>query len=433
MREDNYQKFLASKRMAHAPSGFDSGAFHGPLFPFQQFIVDRALRMGKMAVFADCGMGKTLMQLEWAHQVHARTGRQVIVAAPLAVGNQSVAEAIRFGYDATFSKRPTKEAAICITNYDSLHHFDAADYAGIVADESSILKGQGAMRRMIQDFVTRIPYRLACTATPAPNDYTELGNHSEFVGGLSSAEMLASYFVHDGGETSVWRLKGHARRAFWHWVASWSVFCAKPSDLGFNDEGYDLPPLRYHHHQVGGGFDAGLLFDVEAESLTERRDARRASLKDRCEMAASLVNESDEPWLVWCDLNAESELLDRLIPSAIEVQGSHKDDYKSDALIGFAEGRYTDLISKPTIAGFGMNYQHCSNMAFVGLSDSWEQIYQAVRRSWRFGQVNPVNAHVITSLAEGAVVRNIQRKDANAKAMAAELSEIAREIYAQNR
>lgn len=424
-----YAKFLRKKAISHPTIGFDCDDVHPSLFSFQQLTVKRALKLGRSAAFLDCGMGKTFIQLDFADKVAEREGKPVIVLTPLAVSAQTVAEAHRFGYEASFSKRQDMTTPIQVTNYANIHHFDPAMYAGIVADESSILKGDGPMRKSVQGMADQIKYRLSCTATPAPNDYMELGNQSEFVGNLSSAEMLATYFCHDGGETAKWRLKGHARKEFWRWVASWSVLCSRPSDLGFDDAGYELPPLEYHQHVVGEGYDAGLLFNVEAESLHERRSARRDSLEERCAKAASIVNASDKPWVVWCNLNDESTMLAKMIEGAVEVQGSHSDEHKEDAMIGFVSGKYKRIVTKPSIAGWGMNWQHCSNQAFVGLSDSWEQLYQAVRRSWRFGQKNTVNIHIITSAAEGAVVRNIQRKDENARLMAEELSQIARSIY----
>ncbi len=427
-----YAEFLESKKIQHQPAGIESFRLAKHLKDFQAFTVDRALRLGRMAAFLDCGMGKTVIQLEWAAQISKAKRKPVIVVTPLAVSGQTVAEAEKFGYAAHFGRTPSGDSKIQVTNYASLGNFSPEGYAGIVIDESSILKGDGPMRKSLQAFSSHIPYRLACSATPAPNDYTELGNHSEFVGSLSSSEMLATYFVHDGGETSVWRLKGHARRDFWKWVASWAVFAARPSDIGFSDDGYILPPLAYHQHVVGAGFDAGLLFEVEAESLSERRQSRKDSLVDRCSAAAQMVNASTEPWIVWCGLNSESELLAEMIPDSVEVQGSHSDDEKERAMAGFSAGRHRVIVTKPSIAGFGMNWQHCRNQAFVGLSDSWEQLYQAVRRSWRFGQREQVNVHIITSKAEGAVVRNIQRKDAQALAMASELSSIAKEIYVSN-
>ncbi|NJL70690.1 MAG: helicase [Candidatus Competibacteraceae bacterium] len=428
----DYQQFLASKRRMFGECGFEPDTLNKKLFAFQTRIVETALRKGRYAIFADCGMGKTLMQLEWARRVSERENRPVLTVTPLAVSAQTFDEAQRFGYMAEFSRRPNMTTPIQITNYSNIEHFEPSSFAGLVIDESSILKGDGPMRRSMQAFADRIKYRLACTATPAPNDFTELGNHSEFVGSLSHSEMLATYFVHDGGDTSKWRLKGHAKQDFWRWVASWAMFCSKPSDLGFDDKGYNLPALTYHQHEVGAGFDAGLLFDVEAESLSERRAARKDSIEDRCAKAADMVNASDESWVVWCNLNAESEKLASLIPDAIEVTGSDSDEHKADAMIGFAQGKHRVIVTKPSIAGWGMNWQHCRNQVFVGLSDSWEQLYQAVRRSWRFGQQKEVHIHIVTSKAEGAVVRNIERKDKQAKELMNELSAIARSIYVSN-
>jgi hypothetical protein len=432
-KAERYKAFLNRKALSHPATGFKAKKVHDDLFSFQKFTVRRALELGRSGAYLDCGLGKTFVQLEFASQVAKREKKPVLVLTPLAVSMQTVAEAERWGYKASFSRRQDMTTPIQVTNYANIHHFDPAMYAGIVADESGCLKGDGPLRKSVQSLADQIPYRLSCTATPAPNDYMELGNQSEFVGNLSSAEMLATYFCHDGGETSKWRLKGHARKDFWRWVASWSVFAAKPSDLGFSDEGYRLPPLEYHQHIVGEGYDAGLLFDVEAESLQERRNARRDSIEDRCAKAAQLVNGSGEPWVVWCNLNDESAMLAKMIDGAVEVQGSHSDEHKEDAMVGFASGRYRHIVTKPSIAGWGMNWQHCASQAFVGLSDSWEQLYQAVRRSWRFGQTRSVNIHIITSMAEGAVVRNIQRKDDQARVMSEELSQIAREIYVQNR
>jgi len=429
LRKASYQDFLRKKAISHPAIGWDCRSVHKSLFDFQKFSVRRALKLGRSAAFLDCGMGKTFIQLEFSDKVAKRVKKPVLVLTPLAVSAQTVMEAHRFGYSASFSRRQDMTTPIQVTNYANIHHFDPAMYAGLVADESSLLKGDGPLRKSVQAMADQIEYRLSCTATPAPNDYMELGNQSEFVGNLSCSEMLATYFCHDGGETATWRLKGHARKEFWRWVASWAIFCAKPSDLGFADGGYRLPPLEYHQHVVGEGYDAGLLFDVEAESLQERRTARRDSIEERCAKAASIVNASDKPWVVWCNLNDESAMLAKMIHGAVEVQGSHSDEHKEDAMIGFVSGKYQRIITKPSIAGWGMNWQHCADQAFVGLSDSWEQLYQAVRRSWRFGQTKSVNIHIITSAAEGAVVRNIKRKDDNARMMAEELSQIARSIY----
>jgi DNA modification methylase len=296
-------------------------------------------------------------------------------------------------------------------------------FGGVVLDESSILKSfTGATRNLVIEYFANTPMKLCATATPAPNDFMELGNHSEFLGVLTRTEMLSTFFVHDGGDTSKWRLKGHAEEEYWKWICQWAVMLRQPADLGYENNGFILPPLNYHHHVVKSERNLdGFLFPVEAQTLMERRGARRNSLNERVELCAALVNESTEPWLVWCDLNAEGDALTKLIPDAVQVAGRHKDEDKESRMFGFSEGKHRVLISKPSICGWGMNWHHCSNVAFVGLSDSWEQWYQAIRRCWRFGQTREVNCHVITSEAEGAVVRNIQRKEADAARMAKEM------------
>jgi len=357
--------------------------------------------------------------------VVSKYNKPVLILAPLAVSKQTVREGEKFGIEAEIAiqasdiTRPT----IYVTNYEKLHHFDPSVFAGVVLDESSILKSfTGATRNQLVGMFGNTPMRLCCTATPAPNDHMELGNHSEFLGVLTRTEMLSTFFVHDGGDTSKWRLKGHAEDDYWRWVCSWAVMLRQPADLGYDNNGFVLPVLKYHHHvvksvQVADGF----LFPTEAQTLLERRGARRVSLSERVELCAALVNASTEPWLVWCDLNAEGDALTKLIPDAVQVAGRDRDEDKESRMLGFSEGRHRVLISKPSICGWGMNWQHCANTAFVGLSDSWEQWYQAIRRIWRFGQKSEVNCHVITSEAEGAVVRNIQRKEADAARMAKEM------------
>jgi DNA modification methylase len=421
----SYAEFLDSKRITVAPSGFDANALNSMLFDFQSDCAKWALQRGKAALFEDCGLGKTPQQLVWAEQVVAKYNKPVLILAPLAVSKQTVREGAKFGIEAHVAVRQSDvdDPSIYVTNYEKLHHFDPSAFAGVVLDESSILKSySGATRNLLVEQFVNTPMKLCATATPAPNDYMELGNHSEFLGVLTRTEMLSTFFVHDGGDTSKWRLKGHAEEEYWKWVCQWAVMLRQPSDLGYDNNGFVLPPLRYHHHIVKSVRNLdGFLFPVEAQTLLERRGARRNSLSERVELCASLVNESTEPWLVWCDLNAEGDALARLIPDAVQVAGRDSDEAKEDRLLGFAEGRYRVLVSKPIIAGHGLNLQICSNLAFVGLSDSWEQWYQAVRRCWRFGQTREVNCHVITSEAEGAVVRNIQRKEADATRMAKEM------------
>lgn len=425
MTDPQYTHFLSTKRVVAEPVGFaaDESAIPARLFPFQRDIVRWACRRGRAAIFAGTGLGKTGMQLAWAHQVGAHAGGDVLILAPLAVAQQTVAEGLKFGLPATLCRDGADvRPGVNVANYERLHRFDLARFAGVVLDESSILKAyDGATRTALVEACAATPYRLCCTATPAPNDHMELGNHAEFLGVMSRTEMLAMFFVHDGGETQTWRLKGHARDDFWRWVASWAVLLRRPSDLGYDDGAFALPPLVMHQHAVAGETPAGLLFPVEARTLEERRRARRASLAARVEACAALVNASAEPWVVWCDLNAEGDGLARTIPDAIQVAGADALEVKEARLADFAAGRARVMVSKPSIAGFGLNWQHCPNVAFVGLSDSWEQYYQAIRRCWRFGQTRPVHCHVITSAAEGAVVANIERKERQAAEMATEM------------
>jgi hypothetical protein len=398
----NYETFLESKQLFIDPVGFDvaDGDINPMLFDWQRAIVRWALRRGRAALFEDCGLGKTPQQLEWARIVSMMTGKPVLILAPLAVANQTKGEGDKFSVPVNVCETQADVIrGVNITNYEKLHHFRPGGWGGIVLDESSILKAyDGKTRKALSQFARGIPFRLACTATPAPNDLIELTNHAEFLDIMTGKEIIALFFTQDGNTTHKWRLKGHARDQFWKWMAQWSVAIRKPSDLGYDDDGFILPELRY-------------LLPVTAQTLSERRAARRASLPERVAEAAKLANESDDPWLIWCDLNKESEALVKAIPGAKEVAGRHSNDYKKDALLGFSEGRYRVIVTKPTIAGFGMNWQHCQNMAFVGLSDSYEQQYQAIRRCWRFGQDKPVDVHVITATTEGAVVANIKRKE----------------------
>lgn len=423
---DRYADFLSSKRVDVVPSGFDPDTLNAKLFEFQRDIDRWALSRGKAALFEDCGLGKTPQQLEWAHQVAKESNRPVLILAPLAVSKQTEREGEKFDIpvkvvasDIEVKKGPN----VYITNYEKLQHFDPSRFGGVVLDESSILKSfTGATRNLLIEKFSATPMKLCCTATPAPNDFMELGNHAEFLGVLTRTEMLSTFFVHDGGDTAKWRLKGHAEEEYWKWICQWAVMIRKPSDLGYSDEGFELSPLNIHHHVVEGRASEGFLFQVEAQTLMERRQARRASLGDRAQMLAEIVaRKPDEPWLIWCDLNDEGDAAEKLIPGAVQVAGRHSDEQKEDRMMGFSDGRVQILISKPSIAGYGMNWQHCPNVAFLGLSDSWEMYYQAIRRVWRFGQTREVNCHIITSESEGAVVKNIERKEKDATRMATEM------------
>jgi hypothetical protein len=419
-----YADFLRTKRTLSQAAGFEPRrAINSMAKPFQRKIVEWGLRRGRSAVFAGCGLGKSLIELEWASHVAEHTGRNVLILTPLAVGRQFVREGEKFGIEArTASCQAEVRAGITITNYEKLHHFDRESFVATVCDEGSILKAfEGSTRKAITEFAAATPYRMTATATPAPNDLIELTNQSEFLDVMTGKEIIALFFTQDGNTTHHWRLKGHAHAAFWRWLSSWAVAIRKPSDIGESDDGYELPPLNVHPVVVRSNPLPGYLIPTEASGLAENRAARRDSLGERVEICAALANATTEPFLVWCDLNAESEALARAIPDAVEVRGSDSSDEKEAALTGFAEGRIRCLVSKPSIAGWGLNLQHCHRMAFVGLSYSFESYYQAVRRCWRFGQTMPVEVHVITSEAEGSVVDAIRRKEVQADEMFAEI------------
>lgn len=424
-----YESFVAQKLTRAPATGLAAvPPMSDALFPFQRDLVSWALRRGRAAIFADTGLGKTRMQLEWARHIG-----DVLVLAPLAVAAQTAREGATIGVGVTACREASDvRPGINITNYDRLHKFDPSRFRGVVLDESSIIKHHDAKTlALLLDAFGATPFKLCATATPSPNDYTELGTHAEFLGVCSRAEMLAEFFAHDGGSTSDWRLKGHARAAFWKWVASWAALLRKPSDLGHDDAAYNLPPLDVRHHVIAADPEttkaAGLLFAAEAATLAERRNARRASIDARVSECATLVNGSSRPWVVWCDLNAESEALAAAINGAVEVRGSNTTEEKEAALAAFADGSARVIVSKPSICGFGLNWQHCSDMAFVGVTDSFEAYYQAVRRCWRFGQKRGVGVHIFASELEGRVIANLNRKEHDARKMADELSAWTRE------
>lgn len=421
-----YEDFLARKAITDPMTGLtDIPELPDCLFPHQRDIVQWALRRGRAALFAGTGLGKSLMELAWAQAIHRETGKDILHLAPLAVSNQMAREAEKFGIDArVVAMQSDCGPGTNITNYQKLDHFDLSRFGGVILDESSILKNtDGHYRTKLIDACQQIPFRLAATATPAPNDFMELGNHAEFLGVMKYTDMLATFFIHDGGETQKWRLKGHAENEFWKWMASWAVMLRKPADLGYPNDGYDLPPLNYIMHSVKApehtDYTQGL-FASEAVTLQERISARRNSIDDRCAMAAS-VTPSDGHFVWWCKLNGEAELLAKSIPGSVNLHGGLKDDEKERILIDFSEGKIRVLITKPSLAGFGMNWQHCHRTGFVGLDDSWEQFYQAIRRFWRFGQSEAVDCHIVVAELEGASVSNIKRKEADADRMAASM------------
>ena len=414
----DYTDFLKQKAIILPPTGIEPPKLSNDLFDFQRDIVSWALRRGRAAVFAGTGLGKSFQELSWANAIWESEKKRTLIFTPLAVAAQMKREAVKFGIDcAHVHSQDESNSPILITNYQKIDYFDLSKFDAVVLDESSILKNQtGHYRTKLIEATKNTPFKLAATATPSPNDYMELGNHSEFCGIMSYTDMLSTFFVHDAAKTQDWRLKGHAESEFWKWMASWSVMLRNPSDLGYDGTKYNLPTLHQIQHTVAAEYspniNTGLLFPMEAQSMGERLAARRATIEDRCKKAADIVN-SDKtvPWVVWCNLNDESALLESLIPESVQIVGSMTEDKKEDILESFATGGIRVLISKPSLTGYGMNWQHCSNTVFVGLNDSFEQIYQAVRRFWRFGQTKEVYAHFISSEIEGAVVNNIKRKE----------------------
>ena len=433
---NNYDDFIKRKATEDVESGFEPSQLGDHLFDFQASIVEWACKRGRAAIFADTGLGKTAMQTEWARQVSEHTGGRVLIAAPLCVAQQTVEEAAKFGIHIQYCRHPSEigsNTMIVITNYEMIEKFDPAEFVGIVLDESSILKSHTSKTRaLIIEMFQRTPYRLSCTATPSPNDHMELGNQAEFLGVMTSVEMLAMFFVHDGGDTSQWRLKGHGKTRFWEWMATWSICIRNPADLGFDGARYNLPGLKMHEHVVESGEPLdGQLFAGIAQTLTERRDAKRKSMAERISITAALVNSHSRPSIVWCHLNDESKALTAAIPDAIEVTGSMTADEKEKAIMAFTHGEKRVLVSKASICGFGMNWQHCSDMVFAGLDDSYESFYQAIRRCYRFGQSKIVNVHLVSAESEGAVKANLERKQAQADDMAQSMVDHMRELTKQ--
>ena len=420
---DSYQQFVDAKAHAKVFPGIDATDLAGHLFPHQRDLVRWSLRKGRAAIFADTGLGKTAMEIEWARHVSAH-GR-VLILAPLAVAPQTRGEATRFGVEVACA-RDDDGSRITVANYENLHHFDPSAFAGVVLDESSILKAfDGRTRTTLIESFRDTPFRLCATATPAPNDFTELGNHSEFLGVKTRAEMLAEYFVHDMDQTQDWRVKGHAQGAFWRWIASWGAVVRTPADLGHDGDAYKLPPLRMHDEVIPvdhvATWSSGTLFAVNATSLSDQRAVRRGTLDTRVKRAAEIAG-GDGPCIVWCELNDESSALTSAIPGAVEVRGSDNSDDKAAKLMAFSRGDTRVIVTKPSIAGFGLNWQHCARMVFVGASHSYEQTYQAIRRCWRFGQTRSVDVHVIRAETEQLIVDNYRRKEADAVRMGAEMA-----------
>jgi hypothetical protein len=443
----DYQAFLERKAQLGGDHGFDPVWMPDFLFPFQDSLVEWATRKGRAALLVDCGLGKTPMQLVWAENVVRKTDKPVLVLTPLAVAQQTLREAEKFGIGAARSHAGEMPAErIVIANYERLHHFDPTDFGGVVCDESSILKNfDGVRRGEITEFMRRLPYRLLATATAAPNDYHELGTSSEALGELGYMDVLGRFFITVQGsnynyrgkyriaECNGWRFRGHAEQPFWRWVSSWARAMRHPSDLGFSDDGFALPPLTHQEHMVAARKPRpGMLFDVPANGFHEEREERRRTVTERCEMAAALVNETGQAAVVWCHLNDEGDLLERLIPDGVQVSGRDNDDAKEARFLAFQRGDTRVLITKPKIGAWGLNWQHCAHIVTFP-SHSYEQMYQAVRRCWRFGQEREVVVDVVLTEGEVGIQENVQRKAEQAERMFTALTEHMKDALAMER
>lgn len=446
----SYAKFLEAKRFTPRICGLkEVPPLNSSMFSHQRDVTAWALRLGRAAAFLGTGMGKSLIELEWARIVSQHTRKPVLILAPLAVAHQLVQEAAKFNIlQVGYQKFGPAAGPIVVANYERLNGFDPSEFAGVVLDESSILKSfDGKTRSALIEAFRETPYKLCGTATPAPNDHMELGNHAEFLGVMTATEMLSMFFVHDGGETQKWRLKGHARKEFWKWVCSWAVNIRKPSDVCSCEchrqetvcdkcdcDKFVLPPLVYHEHivQVDHASE-GMLFAMPAVTLSERLSARRSTVDDRVSKCAEIVNaEPDESWIVWCNMNKESEDVTRAIPQCVELTGSEPPDVKVEKMMAFAEGNIGKMASKSSILGWGINLQVCARQVFIGVNDSFESFYQSIRRSWRFGQKRPVHVHIIAASTEGNVMENLKRKEREAEEMAEEMMENMQDLTRMN-
>jgi hypothetical protein len=422
-----YADFITNKSQLHGDQGFEPTFMPKAMYPFQVALVEWACRKGRAAIFADCGLGKTPMQLTWAENVARQTNDRVLILTPLAVSYQTVLEGEKFDIEVTHRRDSIRrDDRLVVTNYERLDHFDKRDFVGVVCDESSILKNfDGVRRQQITEFMRQMPYRLLCTATAAPNDFIELGTSSEALGEMGYADMLTRFFKQDGKYSrrfgcrggQGYLLRSHAEDHFWRWICSWARAIRAPSDMGFEDGGFILPELSVKHHIVKASKPReGYLFDLPAVGLQEQRQDLKRTLNERAEMAASLINGHDRYAVAWCNLNSEGTLLAKRMTDAVEVSGSDSEDRKESVLYDFAKGNIRILVTKPSIAGFGMNWQHCNHQTFFP-SHSYEQYYQAVRRSWRFGQQRPVKIDMITTDGQATVLDNLERKAHDASVM----------------
>lgn len=417
-----YHDFLESKLTRHQWAGIEAQSITESAKDYQKAIVKWALSKGRAAIFADCGLGKTLMQLDYARNAINHHQGKALILAPLAVTRQTAREAEKFNI-------PTD--GMEFLNYEKLHKINPLDYCAVVLDESSILKSfTGAMRSELIDAFANTPMKLACTATPSPNDFMELGNHSEFLGIMPYIEMLAMYFIHDGGDTSKWRLKGHGAKKFWEWVATWAVMLKKPSDIGFEGDNFTLPELTQHYHCIQEHSPAnGSLVVMAAAGLSERLQARRETIEQRVAKAVELRSNLQGQCVIWCELNDESEALAKALPNAVEVRGSMSEDKKADAVLDFAQGKIDTIITKPEMAAFGVNWQSCNNMIFMSVTDSFEATYQAIRRCWRYGQDKPVNVHYVYTERQQSVIENLKRKESQMEEMQQQMTSIVNDLH----
>jgi len=455
-----YREIIANKRIAFAGEGLSRvPALNCAMFPHQVHSTEFALRKGRSALFLDTGLGKSLCALDWGRVVVEHTNKPVLMLAPLAVAQQHAREAEKFGIDATVVRAGEEMGAarVYITNYDRIDKFDTSRFGGIILDESSVLKNfTGKTTRAMIDAFAQTPFRLACTATPAPNDHTELGTHAEFLGAMRRDEMLPIWFINDTADTGTWRIKGHAREDFWSWVASWARCISRPSDIGFSDAGFSLPKISVTHHEVASDryVDAGedvrgptrgqaRLFRIPDTSATSIHTEKRMTAAARAAKVAEIVGaDPGEPWVIWVDTDYEADAIRALMPDVMEVRGSQKVEEKERRLVAFSEGRERIILSKPSLAGFGLNWQHCARQCFAGISFSYENFYQAVRRCWRFGQQRPVNVHIVCADTERAIWSVVERKAGDHDAMKREMvaamrrsvnNDTARKIYSPTR
>ncbi|HVN78553.1 MAG TPA: DEAD/DEAH box helicase family protein [Terriglobia bacterium] len=427
----DYEQFIHAKLQLENMAGFEPTFNPSFLFPFQQALVDWSVRKGRAAVLADCGLGKTVIELVWAQNIVQRENRPVLIITPLAVSAQTIREAEKFGIEAVQSRdgKWDRSKKIVVTNYQRLHYFDRNDFGGVICDESSILKFlDGAYRNEITEFTRKMPFRLLCTATASPNDHIELGSHSEALGELGYTDMLGRFFKNDQnssvgghgkkyGEMVKWRFKGHAETPFWRWVCSWARAVRRPSDLGFDDDGFVLTDLIERQHLVDvEKLAPGFLFPLPVVGLKEQRDERRRSINERCEKVSTLVSGRDDQTLIWCHLNEEGDLLEKIVPDAVQIEGSDSDEFKEETFLAFANGQIKRLVTKPKIGAFGLNLQNCHHETFFP-SHSWEQYYQGVRRCLRYGQKFPVEVDIVTTEGEKSVLENLQRKAKQADRM----------------